>query len=376
MKVAVVIPTHFNTKSSLHVLLGAYRHLVKTKNIEVTIFTDSKNDIHPKDFNIEKIKSIDYKTPLEKALFLFGIPRFYYTDLVEKLKGYEVIETSNPEFYFFACQSYIAARKYNARLVLRTSQTVEGFFLFNVSKYILVPIAKKAYDYASALLFTNPQAAQRCVNLGLAGYSGKFIITGHGVDTKIFRPIKAKKDKNRIVLLSVGGLYKIKGHHIIIESLRKTIDSGINNAELWIVGDGYYKKNLLKLCANLGVQDKVKFLGSLEPKKLAGIYNLSDIFVLANFQEITPAVNEALACGIPVVVMECGGMDFAIPNENYGLVANKFDSDDMSRKILRLIKDKRLAEKIAENGRKYILKNFSLEAYADKLYDGLTRKEK
>ena len=373
MKVAVVIPTHHSTKSSLHVLLSAYRHLMKTKKIEVTVFTDIKNNADYGGFKTVKIKSIDYKTPVEKALFLFGMPRLYYTNLIEKLEGYDVIETSNPEFYFFAYQSYIAAKKYNARLVLRTSQTVEGFFLFRLSKYIIAPIAKKAYDYASALLFTNPDAAQRCVRLGLAKQSRKFIITGHGVDTSIFRPIKAKKNKSKIVLLSVGGLYKIKGHQIIMESLKKIADAGIKNAELWIAGEGYYKKKLIALSEKLKIQDKVKFLGSLEREKLAQVYSQSDIFVLANYQEITPAVNEALACGIPVVVMECGGRKFVIPNESCGLVSKKFDANDMSQKILKLIRNKSLARKIAETGKKRVINNFSLEAYADRLYDGLMR---
>lgn len=376
MKVAVVIPTHFNTKSSLHTLLSAYKYLMKSKNIEVTIFTDIRNDSGYEGFKTVKIRSIDYKTPLEKILFLLGLPRLHYTDLIEKLEGYDVIETSNPEFYLFAYQSYLAAKKYNARLVLRTSQTVEGFFLFKLSKYFIAPIMKKVYEHASALLFTNPEAAQRCIKLGLAEHSKKFIITGHGVDTSVFKPMKLKKDKDKTVLLSVAGLYKIKGHHLIIESLKKIINARIgkiDNAELWIVGEGYYKKKLLQLSKKLGLQDKVKFLGSLEPEKLAEVYNLSDIFVLANYQEITPAVNEALACGIPVVVMECGGRKFVIPNENYGLAAKRLDVEDISQKILKLVRNKSLAKRIAKNGRKYVIKNFSLQAYADKLYDGLTR---
>src|SRR3989344_1029090 len=102
LRVAVVIPTHFDIHSSLNNLLKVYRHLIKNKNAEVTIFTDKINNVQYTDFKIEKINGIDYKTILEKVLLVLGIPRFYYTDLVEKLKGYDVIESSNPEFYIFA----------------------------------------------------------------------------------------------------------------------------------------------------------------------------------------------------------------------------------------------------------------------------------
>ena len=371
MKVAVVIPTKANIKSSLQNLLKVYENLIRNYKIEVTIFTDGKNDFSYKGFRVEKIEGIDYKTFLEKILLFLGLQRDFYRNLVEKLEGYDVIETSNPEFYGFAYQSYIAAKKYNSRLILRTSQTVDGFYLFRLTKIIPVSIAKKAYSYAKYLLFTNPEAAERCKRLGLSRDSKKMVVIGHAIDTKTFRPLSLKKDRNRTIVLSVGGLYKLKGHHLIIRALKKIIDDG-HEAELWIVGEGYYKNSLAELSKRLGIEKNVKFLGSKSHKELAEAYNKADIFALANYQEITPAVNEALACGIPAVVMECGGREFVIPDESYGLVSKRLDADDMADKIIRLIKNKELSRKIAANGRKRIIENFSVEKVALKIYRAFT----
>ena len=371
LRVAIVIPTHYDINSSLSSLIKAYRRIIKTRNVEVAIFTDKKNNVSYRDFKVEKINGLDYNTIFAKALFLLGIPRFYYTDLVEKLKGYDVIESSNPEFYMFAYQAYKAAKKYNARLIFRTSQTVEGFFLYKLTKFIVNPIVRKSYDYAKWLLFTNPQAAERCKNLGLIEKDAKnIIVTGHSVDTKIFKPGKAKKDPKKTILLSVGGLYRIKGHHLIIKALKKLIDKG-HNAELWIIGDGYYKAHLMKLAKDLKISGKVKFLGKKSHESLAKVYNSSDIFVLANYQEVTPAVNEALACKMPVVVMECGGRKFVIPDKTHGLVSGKFDIDDMAEKIEHLIKNKNEAKKMAEKGHKHVVKNFSVENVAEKIYKAI-----
>ena len=87
LKVAVVIPTHSNLKSSLHILFSVYRFLMKEKGIEVTIFTDKKNKVDYEGFSVEKINGVDGNLA-SKALFVLGIPRYYYSDLVEKLKGY------------------------------------------------------------------------------------------------------------------------------------------------------------------------------------------------------------------------------------------------------------------------------------------------
>ncbi len=369
LRVAVVIPTQPNVKSSLHNLLKVYEYLIRKYNIEVTIFTDKRNNFSYPNFKVEKINGFDYKTPIEKFLLFLGLQRFYYFDLIEKLKGYDIIETSNPEFYWFAYQSYLAAKKYNSKLIYRTSQTVDGFYLFKLTKVIPISIAKKAYDYAKWLLFTNPQAVERCIRLRLVEKnSKKVMLIGHATDTKTFRPLNSKKYKDKIILLSVGGLYKLKGHHLIIQALKKIIEKGYN-AELWIVGDGQYKNSLMRLVNKLKLENNVKFLGGKYHKELAIIYNKADIFVLANYQEITPAVNEALACQKPVVVMECGGFEYVIPNERYGLISKKFDIDDMADKIMFLIRNRRFAEKIAKNGRKYILKNFSIDKVALKMYN-------
>ena len=296
-------------------------------------------------------------------LFIAGLPRFYYTDLNKKLKGFDVITANNPEFYAYAYQSYKAAKKYSTRFVLRTSQTVDGFFLFKLTKYLVCPIARKAYDYSKFTVFTNPQAEERCLRLGLLDNRKKSIITGHATDTQCFRPMKVDRPKNTI-LLSVGGLYKLKGHHLIIKALKKIIEKGHPNIELWIVGEGYLKE----LAKKLGVEGKVNFLGNKGHEELAKIYNMSDIFVLANYQEITPAVNEALSCEKPVVVMDCGGLSFVIPNQDYGITAKRFDIEDMANKIIMLINDKKLAEKIGKSGRKRILENFSIEKVAEKFY--------
>ena len=54
------------------------------------------------------------------------------------------------------------------------------------------------------------------------------MIIGHATDTASFKPLNLKKNKNNPILLSVGGLYEIKGHHLIIKALRKVLDKGID----------------------------------------------------------------------------------------------------------------------------------------------------
>ena len=371
MRVALVMPNHAEMHSSLNNYIKTYQYLIRKGSIKLTLFTDQKNSIAIDGVHIKKIHGYDYGTLISKIFFFLGIPRFYYKNLDEELKGYDVIVSNNPEFYGYAYQAYRAARARGVRFILRTSQTVDGFFLYHLTKYIVNPWVKPAYDYASSLIFSNPQAQERCIRLNLMNKEKRSVISGHAIDETIFKPKKTKKPSFPVIL-SVGGLYKLKGHQYIVEALSK-VHQQYPEAQLWIVGQGEYQIQLEKLSSCLGVGGQVKFLGNQDHHKLARLYCLAHVFVLANEQEITPAVNEALACQTPVVAMDCGGRSFVIPDESYGLIAKRFDVDDIASKITTILNDNVLAKRISEKGRKRVIDQFTISAVAQKFYKAFTR---
>jgi glycosyltransferase involved in cell wall biosynthesis len=368
LRVAVVMPNHADLHSSLNNYVKTYQHLVKKGLIEVVLFTDSSSDLALKGIKIEKTQSLDYGNVLGSALFVLGIPRCYCFGLQDKLKGFDVIVANNPEFYAYAYQAYQSAKREGSRFILRTSQTVDGFFLYKVTKWIVNPIVRGAYRYAGANIFSNPEAEERCLRLGLIEESdrGRSVITGHPIDTNCFTSFSANKPSNQIIL-SVGGLYKLKGHQYIIQALKLLHDKGLTDAMLWIVGKGAYENSLRKLAKNLGVEEKVVFLGALGHEDLARVYNRSDVFVLANEQEITPAVSEALACAVPVVVMETGGVSFVV-SKDVGCISKKYDVKDMAAKIEYVLKNRGEAKRKALNGKIKVIKRFSIEKVAMAMY--------
>ena len=372
LKIATVIPPHVDLNSSYLNLAKVYSYIVKHYNADVTIFVDKKIDFSFDGLKTIKVTPVDNNFGLYKILFFLGLPRLFYTDLVNKLSGFDVIETSSPEFYGYAIQSWIAAKKYHAKLCLRHSTTYYNLFLFPYTKFIALSIAKKVARHASKLMFTNPQSTQCYVGFGFIDKnSKKIVILGHAIDTKIFRPIDVKKNSedDKTVLLSVGALIKVKGHQNIIKALKILVDNGHRDIELWIVGEGDDRNWLSGITKSLNLGNYVKFLGKKNHKELAILYNRADIFVLANLQEITPAVSEALACKKPVVIMECGGAGFVIPNENYGIITRRGDIQGLSDGIETLIRNKKLAKKLAENGYKRVIENFSIEKVAKKIYN-------
>lgn len=368
LKIAAVIPPHVNLSSSYLNLAKVYSCITKKYNAEITVFVDRKINFSFDGLKSKKVTPIDNNFGLYKIPFFFGVQRFFYIGLVKNLKGFDVIESSSPEFYGYALQSWKAAKKYKSKLCYRHSTTYYNFFLFPYTKFFALSVARRAARYASRLMFTNPQSMKCYVDFGFVNENSKKIsILGHATDTKIFMPRKVEKE-DKIILLSVAALIKVKGHQNIIRALKLIIDSGNRDIELWIVGEGKDREWLEGIAKQEGVSQYVKFLGRKNHNELSAIYNKADIFVLANLQEVTPAVNEALACRKPAVVMDCGGADFAIPSKEYGIITKKESISDLAEGIHMIMRDKKMADKIAENGYKRVIENFSIEKVADKIW--------
>ena len=126
------------------------------------------------------------------------------------------------------------------------------------------------------------------------------------------------------VILSAGDLARIKGHHRTIESLRTIVDNGCP-AYLLIAGgmgrSGKYADTLRARVAELGLEDRVRFTGLAGQNTLAELMCAADVFCLASSSEGWPnVVNEALACGTPVVATDVGAVRRMLPSNRYGIV--------------------------------------------------------
>jgi teichuronic acid biosynthesis glycosyltransferase TuaC len=127
-----------------------------------------------------------------------------------------------------------------------------------------------------------------------------------------------------LVILCAGDLARIKGHHRVIEALRGLVDDGLP-VQLLIAGgvgrSGQYAETLRKRVTELGLEDRVSFRGLAAQDKLAELMSAADVFCLASSSEGWPnVVNEALACGTPVVATDVGAVRQMLPSARFGTV--------------------------------------------------------
>ncbi len=176
----------------------------------------------------------------------------------------------------------------------------------------------KIYQKSIALWYTHShvdwklQIAEKFSNLIFSASkesfrlkSGKLIITGHGIDTEIYRPAEIKKDKQ--IILSVGRLSRTKNHHLAIEAFSRLLENK-SPRELWLVGEAIYKadlvykQELIDLIESRNLINKVRLLGMVTPDKMPAIYQQADLLVnLSDTGSLDKVVLEAMASGVRVV---------------------------------------------------------------------------
>lgn len=110
------------------------------------------------------------------------------------------------------------------------------------------------------------------------------------------------------VVLSVGNLFELKGHALLIEAVA-LLARDWPTLRLVIAGEGPERERLQQLIAQHGLQERVRLLGAVPNADLPHWYGAADLFALPSSREGLPNVMlEALACGTPVVATAVGGI--------------------------------------------------------------------
>ncbi len=143
-------------------------------------------------------------------------------------------------------------------------------------------------------------------------------------------------DKNLPVIGIVGQLKKIKGQHLFLEMVKGLSLKGVV-AQYIIVGDdsvqrGKYETSLKRRAMELGVENKIKFLGYR--KDIPEIMSLCDLLVVPSLHEpFGRVVIEAMACGTPVVASAVGGIVEIFEDGYGGLFFPPGDVDALTEKV-------------------------------------------
>lgn len=189
--------------------------------------------------------------------------------------------------------------------------------------------------------------------------------------TPCYRSVMAKD--NEKIITHISNFRKVKRIPDVIKvfnEIQKTIP-----AKLMMVGDGPEKEAAERLCESLGISEKVIFFGN--SNEIDKILCFSDLFLLPSETEsFGLAALEAMACSVPVISSNTGGLSEVNEDGISGYLSNVGDIEHMAKNAITILKDektlskfKKSAFKVAE---KYDIKNI-LPLY-EALYNKILKK--
>ncbi len=374
----IIFCTHFYPyKGGLenYVLQVASRLVKKGINVDILTYNDKKL----KEF--ERYSRINiYRIPCWNVLGeVYSIPLLNRKTkaLLEKLarKKYDFVITQT-RFFTSSWLGMNFAKKHNIRLVhtehgntyVKHPNKIIEFAAWLYDQTIGRRIFKSAWKVIGISTpccnFSRKLGAKRC------------FVVYNCIDSKLFR--KKASERNRIrkklrigdktdIIIFVGRLIYAKGVQDLISSLE-----GIKNVKLIVVGDGPYRRGLIKLARQKNVP--TLFTGGKSREDISNILNAGDIFVNPSFSEGLPtSVLEAGATELPVIATAVGGTTEVIRNNVSGFLVRPQDVKQLREKLIILLKNQRLRQKFGKNLRKTIELKFNWDKSVEKLINILKK---
>ena len=204
----------------------------------------------------------------------------------------------------------------------------------------------------------------------------------NGVDHTKFHP-KARKSEfiqklndeatGPIVLFS-GRMISTKGVHVLVEAIPKILRE-IKDAYFVFVGGGNSEPYRQKL-KRLGIPPKnYNFMGYIPDfNDLPGLYASASVFVAPTLYENFPIrILENMSCQNPIVATNIVGVPEMIENQRSGFLVEPWDVNALSENVTNLLNDRALAQKVGQNARERVEKNFTLQKFSSNTVDAYKR---
>lgn len=189
-----------------------------------------------------------------------------------------------------------------------------------------------------------------------AHYVPNFASAGEGA--KLSRADLATPD-DAPLLLGMGRLHTSKAHDITLRALQQLPD-----AYLWIAGDGPDEAILKSQAQDLGIANRVRFLGWRDDAP--ALYRTADLVLFpSRFEPLGNVVIQSWAHGVPVIAARSAGPGALIRDGEDGFLIEIDDAEALAAKTKVLLADKALSAQFIENGAKRVETEFSEAAIVE-----------
>jgi glycosyltransferase involved in cell wall biosynthesis len=174
-----------------------------------------------------------------------------------------------------------------------------------------------------------------------------------------------------VIVMTVGRLSSEKGHRYLMQAMPDVLAAN-PRIRLVVVGDGLLRQNMTRQAAELGIAERVFFLGFRSD--VPALMAQCDLLVNPSVGEaLGNVILEAMALGKPVIGTTAGGMREVIEHGETGLIVPFADSHALADAIRQLAADPQRLRAMGERGRARVLSDFTVERMAEGLAEVFRR---
>lgn len=289
------------------------------------------------------------------------------SDFYQKLYFlFAVLNRNHDIFHFhFAQTGRLGATLKKMRIPMKMVTSLHGA---DVNQ---VPQQKGEHYYADLFRFGDHFIANteftktQALNLGCNSHLVSVIPVGLYLRDFPFRP-RTIMDNETVRILTVGRLVEKKGLQYSIQAISLLIKEGYK-IHYTIAGEGPLRDELEHLTQTLQITQSVSFTGELTQEKVIHLYNESHLFVLSSVTAQTGdkegqalVLQEAQACGLPVVSTHHNGIPDGVLDGQSGYLVPEKDIDALANAVRTLIKNPDSWCNMGVQGRQFVEKKYDI----------------
>jgi len=313
-----------------------------------------------KNITIYRVPSLrrrqDRSNPLEQIIFILSAS-FWTLSLIPRFRP-------NATLAFFGVPS--GAIAWLIKVVYRIPYVISlrggdvpGFrpYDFHVYHKLIAPFLRLIWKNASGVI-ANSNGLRQLAHSFDSNF--EIPIIPNGVDLELFKT--RDRDWSSPRLLSVGRIVHQKGLDLAMHAL-----GGLKelNWEWRIAGDGPQMQALQSLAQELGIDDRVFFLGWQSREQIRESYRQANVFLFPSRHEGMPnAILEAMSSGLPVIATCIAGNEELVIQGQTGYLVPSEDIESLQDELKQLLNNSALRQQMGEASRRRVEENYSWESTA------------
>ena len=201
---------------------------------------------------------------------------------------------------------------------------------------------------------------------------GQVVDVPNAVDADLFRPQPSDfRGKHGIgsgefVALYVARFQAFKNHRMLLDAFARFAKDR-PASRLVLAGSGPLRERTEQQAAELGLADRVLFLGEVPYRNLPSVYAAADVKVVSSdYESFCFAAIEAMATGLPVLTTDCAWVPRLV-SDGAGIVVPTGDAEAFAAALKKLADNPALRQRLGASGRQHVLERHTWPASAEKL---------